>query len=940
MIKTKVPKSYYSTKPVGEQIDKNKQLFSQDIKPNSGSKMFIIESYQDMYNIIKTSKCKCYYEDHTYNNKIKLHIDIDIKREYVDLIERDNEIELILKSILFLTNGKIKKTFFIDNPRVIVLASNTLLKLSLHIIYVDILFADIYSMGHFLSEYLVGCVDKSIYKKGCFRMIHCSKIGKLNPLVFYRGYNYDYNDDYQLFIDSCLCSDNVTGVVDYSFEKTTCKVYGHIRKSQVTEQITNYKYTQPNFTIIKQALDNVSLDEYDDWFRVTCAVKNLYLGLEIDDAKQLFAIYDNACSKSSNYNKVNNTLTFNYVEPTIGINYLFYLAGIKYYIKPIYDYKSFMFNPEKHINCIISNSENINVNISELIKYKLICLKSPTGTGKTKYLKDIIDHLKINKIISVVSRVNLAGEHKKAIGLTFYKDLTWDEYNYCKKLVIQLESLPKSNYKLYENGVLILDEVNSLLSHLRSPTMNNKRATCYKYLMTLIKNAKYIIAMDADLCDWNIDFIKEIEPIDYIVYYNTIKNKSDVPATFYLNDQVVIDKMVQDVKNNKYFVVCFDSLRWMKRIIQYIEEQVKCFEPLVYSSEIEYDLIDTSTWNNRFVFYTPTIIYGISYEDNNRDVYCFVHKNHLNPLQIYQMINRVRKLGSVHIYCNDRVSKITYEDVGMVSSEEQNKINTFKTLFNNIESGINEKPYQIMYQNFKFMDLILKTNIKYYLIDMLTVKGFKIGYNNVIKSKKIKEKVFIDRKDIIDKLIEILQLDKDNLDDFHRKLATNDGNAFEKHFNLRVWLDADTKLPEKIFSDIQTNLFSESLNSRFVKLKYCKEVGKILNINSFADLTKDISKYFNTKVDNEWLGNNLCTIIKTFRLSEDKYNTNEYYKLYQMYISMLSVLFDKELFVVSKVKVNNKQLFYYQLNNEYYKKHIKLINKCTTNKLFNVEFIE
>ena len=63
------------------------------------------------------------------------------------------------------------------------------------------------------------------------------------------------------------------------------------------------------------------------------------------------------------------------------------------------------------------------------------------------------------------------------------------------------------------------------------------------------------------------------------------------------------------------------------------------------------------------------------------------------------------------------------------------------------------------------MDLILKTNIKYYLIDILIEKGFYIRYNNIIKNKDIKIKTVIDKKDIIEKLLEILNLDKDNLDD-------------------------------------------------------------------------------------------------------------------------------------------------------------------------------
>jgi hypothetical protein len=944
MIKTKISfsENYPFTKPTQEQLIKDNQLFSRDTSTKSGAKMFLIKSYQEIYDIIKTDKIKCYYEDHTYNNKIKLHIDIDINYEYNDCIDRDIQIDLILDNLLPLLNTKIKKNFNIDEPEIIILISNTLLKLSIHIIYVNVIFEDIYSMGYFLVDYY-NIIDKNIYKKGCFRMLYCNKIGKFNTLIFYKSYNYNYNynNDYQLFIDSCLCSNTKSNIVDYKFDKINKKSCGYIKQTIHTnyqQNITNYKYTKPNFNIIKKALETVSLNDYDDWFHITCAIKNLYLGLDNDDALELYKIYNNVCSSYSNYNEDYNLNTFDNIEPTISINYLFYTANIKYYIKPIYDYKSFMFNPNNHKNIIIDNSININININKLVKYKLICLKSPTGTGKTKYLKDLISHLKIKNIISIVSRVNLAGEHQKSINLQFYKELDYNDYNYCNKLVIQLESLSKCNYKLYENGILILDEINSLLSHLRSPTMNNRRAICYKYLITLIKNAKYIIAMDADLCDWNIDFIKEIQQMDYIVYYNTIKNKLKIPATFYFNDKILINQMIDDIKANKFFVACFDSLKWMMRIIEYIKEKLSGFDPLVYSSKVKYDLIDTKTWDDRFVFYTPTIIYGISYENFNRDVYCFIYKNHLNPLQIYQMINRVRCLNNAYIYCNEKTSKIIYDDIHMIKKEEDYKIKTFNTLFENINLGINEKPYNIMYHNYKFIDLILKTNIKYYLIDMLIEKGFNIRYNNIIKNKDIKIKTVIDKTDIVNKLLEILNLDKDNLDDFHRKLVTNDGNVFEKHINMRIWLDANT-INDKIISNIQTNLFSETLNSRFLKLKYCSELGKILNIFSFENLTKDISKYFSTIVDNKWLADNLISIIKTFRLSEIKYNTNEYYKLYQMYISMMTILFDKNLIDSKRVRIYGKDYIYYIINNIIYEKHMNIINKVKTKNLFNCDFI-
>ncbi len=103
------------------------------------------------------------------------------------------------------------------------------------------------------------------------------------------------------------------------------------------------------------------------------------------------------------------------------------------------------------------------MDIDTLLQTGYIFIKSPTGTGKTTILKELIDKSNIKNIISITSRVNFAGEHMKSLDLKFYMDLTKDEYKNCDRLVIQLESLTKCNYKLFKNGIIILDEINSLL---------------------------------------------------------------------------------------------------------------------------------------------------------------------------------------------------------------------------------------------------------------------------------------------------------------------------------------------------------------------------------------------------------------------------------------------------------------------------------------------
>ena len=82
--------------------------------------------------------------------------------------------------------------------------SDTLLKLSLHLIYPEIIFNNIYEMKYFMND--IQLIDQNPYKIGCFRMLYCSKIGKNNKLLFFRGIDYEKpNDDYLLFLDCCIC---------------------------------------------------------------------------------------------------------------------------------------------------------------------------------------------------------------------------------------------------------------------------------------------------------------------------------------------------------------------------------------------------------------------------------------------------------------------------------------------------------------------------------------------------------------------------------------------------------------------------------------------------------------------------------------------------------------------------------------------------------------
>jgi hypothetical protein len=524
----------------------------------------------------------------------------------------------------------------------------------------------------------------------------------------------------------------------------------------------------------------------------------------------------------------------------------------------------------------------------------------------------------------------------KSLDLAFYLDMkTSDDFQQCDRLVIQLESLKKCKYKLYKNAIVVLDEVNSLLSHLRSPTMNKKRRETYLYLVELIRNSKYVISMDCDLSDWNITFLQEIAKDDYIVYHNTIKNKTGTTAIIYDCPQTMIDIMLEQLTSKTPFIACFDSLKQMNNIIHFLSNYgFSKHNWLIYSSEVDYKLIDTKDWIDKFVFFTPSIIYGIDFSHKSVDVFSFTYKSHLNSLEIYQMISRARIQNKVHIYCNQRETYIKYKTIDDVIAETEMYEKNISILIPSYKNyiDIDDKPYRTMFYNHKYIDSIFKTNIKGYLINMLYDKGYDVDFNDTFIGK-ILSKPEKTVKNIKENILKILSLDKNNLSDLEHILVIND-KALEKHFNLRLLIN--DKLDTKIADSIIQNLFIESLKSKYIKIKICKELMNVLEITDLQLLTKDITSNFTKNIDNNWLKENIYIIKKTFDIRTKKYDTFEYYNIYILLITLLKNLFDVNLFTQRRFKFDTVDYKYYILNQNLFDEHLDIMNKI--NK--NIHFLE
>jgi hypothetical protein len=200
-----------------------------------------------------------------------------------------------------------------------------------------------------------------------------------------------------------------------------------------------------------------------------------------------------------------------------------------------------------------------------------------------------------------------------------------------------------------------------------------------------------------------------------------------------------------------------------------------------------------------------------------------------------------------------------------------------------------------------------------------------------IKSDRLDKKE-ISKNKIKEKIIELLSLDKKNLSEFETELISSDKNI-EKHFNLRIFLSGN--IDTKLTRSVEENLFIETLKNKYSKIKICKELMNVLGINSLDDLTKDVSKKFNTDIKNNWLDENFNVVKKTFDIRTNKYNDFNYYNIYLLLITILKNLFDVKLFVSKECKINKNRYYYFCINTLTINNHVDIIKKIKLEKFLD-----
>ncbi len=137
-------------------------------------------------------------------------------------------------------------------------------------------------------------------------------------------------------------------------------------------------------------------------------------------------------------------------------------------------------------------------------------VKSDKGTGKTKEIAGVLRESKMS-ILAVTHRVSLTHSISRDFGLACYNEAEVSASHVLRsqqRLGICYDSLHKVAGQTYD--VVVLDEITQLMRHVKSGSVKQK-FICLNVLRSILLNAKYVIAMDADLAVPFVEILKDVD---------------------------------------------------------------------------------------------------------------------------------------------------------------------------------------------------------------------------------------------------------------------------------------------------------------------------------------------------------------------------------------------------------------------------------------------
>lgn len=297
-------------------------------------------------------------------------------------------------------------------------------------------------------------------------------------------------------------------------------------------------------------------------------------------------------------------------------------------------------------------------------------IKSPKGSGKTEFLKRLVSGGK-SSVLLIGHRRTLIGQMCARLGLNSYLDKNESGKNIDKRRYgVSLDSIQSIPLEKDYDFVLI-DESEQVLAHILSDTLSNKRTRVFQRLQHIIKKAKHVVALDADLGPVSFSYISHWaraastdKPI--ALYLNQHKPTGN-SLTVYHDQNTLIGEIEYALKIDSRIYVTSNSKSLIDKIFMKIQKDYPNKKFLVVTSEttakepVKKFLEDASGQSIEYdaIFASPSISSGIdiTFSDESQHfdvVYGLFESGITNHFECDQQLSRVRQPKAVSVYLSPR----------------------------------------------------------------------------------------------------------------------------------------------------------------------------------------------------------------------------------------------------------------------------------------------
>lgn len=542
----------------------------------------------------------------------------------------------------------------------------------------------------------------------------------------------------------------------------------------------------------------------------------------------------------------------------------------------------------------------IDREMKEILRHHCVLIKAPMGSGKTTLIKEHMQDRK-DKFLSIVSRVSLADNQHKTFGskYTHYGDRKGKSHDY---MITTCDSLPHLDLTEMGNRIVYLDEISSLLHYITTADHLKNPREIFMNLVHVLQSAKQIICTDADMNDIVFKFFEMIG-ITYTFINNTYEAQTDSIHYCYNSETIFWETYVKMSKKG-FTILCSDTkskadVGYKMLLDAGVDEDLIW---LISSDKTPLDkekkLCDTTNWSNKYIIYTPSIVYGVDFmPDTSLPVFASVSGVTLNPIQITQQIFRCRKVKNIYSFIKRGPCKADFKGYNDAKKYYDN-LCIEKFAFNNliglnyfsdIENSEIDAIFESIFIYHKLQDNLTTANFYKYITKFLAQRN--IITQDVKHKSKEEKKEFMKHDNRVEMIDDAETVLADILDD----KEVNTINPIVKRAQLLGFFDYKKEESKDLINKYKDIIINDGKFKSYLRAKFYIEFQE--NPDKIKErYTKAVEKGFEIKVRESALGkleilrrivhkdyqnfNDTFTLLKKLtRLNITEYNEITFYKV-------------------------------------------------------------